>query len=97
MKDALIDTNIYSYAMKGDPEIIYILRQLRLIGITSVSIGELLSGFKGGIKEQDIATAIYVQLDRVVRISNHINVERSRSEELVRDGYITSTSQIYGE
>ena len=52
---------------------------------------------KGWIKEQDIATAIYVQLDRVVRISNHINVERSRSEEIVRDGYITSTSQIYGE
>jgi len=53
MKEVLIDTNIYSYAMKGDRETVFLLKTLRLIGISSVSIGELLSGFKGGTKEKE--------------------------------------------
>ncbi len=52
MQDLLIDTNIYAYAMKGDPEVVSILRRCRKIGICAVSIGELLSGFKGGEKEK---------------------------------------------
>lgn len=48
MKELLIDTNIYTYAMKGDLEIISNLQQAAHIGFTSISIGELLSGFKGG-------------------------------------------------
>lgn len=48
MRRFLIDTNIYSYALKGDPDVISILRKASLIGISVVSIGELLSGFKGG-------------------------------------------------
>ena len=51
MKKVLIDTNIYSYAMKGDTETIAVLRQSHEIGICAVSIGELLSGFKGGNRE----------------------------------------------
>ncbi|MCK4467019.1 MAG: type II toxin-antitoxin system VapC family toxin [Desulfobacterales bacterium] len=51
MKKVLIDTNIYSYAMKGDIETIAVLRQSHEIGICAVSIGELLSGFKGGNRE----------------------------------------------
>lgn len=51
MNKILIDTNIYSLAMRGDSTVIDILQQVSLIGITSVSMGELLSGFKGGSKE----------------------------------------------
>ena len=51
MKSILIDTNIYSYAMKGDPESLIVLQQASEIGICSISIGELLSGFKAGKKE----------------------------------------------
>jgi tRNA(fMet)-specific endonuclease VapC len=51
MKKVLIDTNIYSYAMKGDPETIAVLQQSHEIGICAVSIGELLSGFKGSNRE----------------------------------------------
>jgi tRNA(fMet)-specific endonuclease VapC len=47
-----IDTNIYSHAMRGDTEIIEILQQVAHIGITAISIGELLSGFKAGNKEK---------------------------------------------
>ncbi len=53
MKKVLIDTNIYSYAMKGDPETIAVLQQSHEIGICAVSIGELLSGFKGGNREME--------------------------------------------
>ncbi|MCK5244733.1 MAG: PIN domain-containing protein [Desulfobacterales bacterium] len=51
MKQILIDTNIYTHAMKGDPDTIFILQRARQIGIRAVSIGELLSGFKGGNQE----------------------------------------------
>src|SRR4030042_7005586 len=53
MKEILIDTNIYSYALKGDEETVSLLKTMRLIGISSVSIGELLSGFKGGTREKE--------------------------------------------
>ena len=52
MKKVLIDTNIYSYAMRGDPDTVSILQQAHEIAICSISIGELLSGFKGGSMEQ---------------------------------------------
>ncbi len=52
MKALLIDTNIYSYAMRGDAEIIKNLQQVAHIGISAISIGELLSGFKAGNKEK---------------------------------------------
>ena len=51
MNKILIDTNIYSYAMRGDHEVINNLQQVAHIGISSISIGELLSGFKAGNKE----------------------------------------------
>ena len=52
MKSFLIDTNIYTHALKGDPETISILQQAKEIAICSISIGELLSGFKAGGKEK---------------------------------------------
>ena len=53
MKRFLVDTNIYSYALRGDAPIINILQQADIIGFTSISIGELLSGFKGGSREKE--------------------------------------------
>ncbi len=52
MKNILIDTNIYSSAMKGEPETVKVLQSADTIGISSISIGELFSGFKGGRKEK---------------------------------------------
>ncbi len=48
MKKVLIDTNIYSFAMKGDTAVLGALRKIDVIAISSISIGELLSGFRGG-------------------------------------------------
>ena len=53
MNALLIDTNIYSHAMRGDAEIIKTLQQVAHIGISVISIGELLSGFKAGNKEKN--------------------------------------------
>jgi tRNA(fMet)-specific endonuclease VapC len=51
MKKVLIDTNIYSLAMKGDDEVVAALRKIKVIGFSVISIGELFSGFKGGSLE----------------------------------------------
>lgn len=48
MRRLLIDTNIYSYALKGEGEVIEVLRKADEIGFSVISIGELLSGFKKG-------------------------------------------------
>ena len=53
MKNVLIDTNIYTYALRGDPETVSVLQQATEIAICSISIGELLSGFKGGNLEKE--------------------------------------------
>lgn len=51
MKNVLIDTNIYSLAMKGDGSVVEALRKIDRIGFSAISIGELFSGFKGGNRE----------------------------------------------
>ena len=52
MKRLLIDTNIYSYALKGEEGVIEVLREADEIGFCVISIGELLSGFRLGGKER---------------------------------------------
>jgi tRNA(fMet)-specific endonuclease VapC len=71
MNKILIDTNIYSSALRGDPAVVQVLRQVVLIGICAVSIGELLSGFRGGNKEQENRQELGIFLDspRVVLYS----------------------------
>ncbi|MFQ5771605.1 MAG: type II toxin-antitoxin system VapC family toxin [bacterium] len=46
MKRILIDTNIYVEAMYGNPDITAKLQKVELIGINTISMGELLTGFK---------------------------------------------------
>jgi len=70
MNKILIDTNIYSLALKGDQKIITILQYAEEIGITSISIGELLSGFKGGNREDENRHELNEFLD-VPRVQIH--------------------------
>ena len=54
MKRLLIDTNIYSLALKGDDSVVEVLREVDEIGFSVVSIGELFSGFKiGGMEKKN--------------------------------------------
>lgn len=52
MSSLLIDTNIYTLAFKGDSQVISTLQRASRIALTAISLGELLSGFKGGNQEQ---------------------------------------------
>lgn len=63
MNKILIDTNIYSSALRGASEVVQVLQRVSQIGICAVSIGELLSGFKGGNKEQENRKMLGVFLD----------------------------------
>ena len=63
MKNVLIDTNIYSLAMKGDKQVIATLRRLDRIGFSAISIGELFSGFKGGSRENKNRQELELFLD----------------------------------
>ena len=63
MRKVLIDTNIYSLAMKGDPPTVQILRKIDQIGFSAVSIGELLSGFKAGNRELENREELNIFLD----------------------------------
>jgi len=63
MNKILIDTNIYSWAMKGNPDIIEMLQEAVQIGITSISVGELLSGFQAGNRETTNRKELEIFLD----------------------------------
>ena len=63
MRQLLIDTNIYSYALKGDDDVVEVLRKSEQIGISVISIGELLSGFKGGGREKKNREELEIFLD----------------------------------
>lgn len=52
MNRILIDTNIYSHALRGNKEVAAVLQQANIIGISAVSIGELYSGFRAGTREE---------------------------------------------
>lgn len=63
MNKVLIDTNIYSYAMRGEKNVVRYLQQATHIGFSSISIGELLSGFKAGNKEEINRQELNIFLD----------------------------------
>jgi tRNA(fMet)-specific endonuclease VapC len=63
MRQLLIDTNIYSYALRGDDDVVEVLRKSEQIGISVISIGELLSGFKGGGREKKNREELEIFLD----------------------------------
>jgi tRNA(fMet)-specific endonuclease VapC len=63
MKRILIDTNIYSYALRGIPDVINTIQKANEICISSISIGELLFGFKNGSREQEMREELEVFLD----------------------------------
>jgi tRNA(fMet)-specific endonuclease VapC len=63
MKRLLIDTNIYSLALRGDHSIAEVLQKTDSIGFSTISIGELLSGFKAGSKEKKNREELNLFLD----------------------------------
>jgi tRNA(fMet)-specific endonuclease VapC len=63
LKSVLLDTNIYSLAMKGETDIVNAIRKIDRIGFSAISVGELLSGFKGGSLEKKNRAELNIFLD----------------------------------
>lgn len=53
MNKLLLDTNIYSHALRGNPDVISVLRTTETIALSAITVGELLSGFRGGQRERE--------------------------------------------
>ena len=53
MKKVLLDTNAYSNLLRGDEKIFVAISRADTVYISSIVIGELLTGFKSGKKESD--------------------------------------------
>ncbi len=53
MSRVLVDTNIYSLAMRGDDGVVGALRRIDRIFISAVSLGELYTGFRAGHREKE--------------------------------------------
>jgi tRNA(fMet)-specific endonuclease VapC len=75
MKKVLIDTNIYSLAMKGDSEVVKVLRTIDLIGFSSISAGELYSGFKGAGREDKNREELDIFLDSPRVVVHPIDID----------------------
>ena len=75
MSKVLIDTNIYSLAMKGDGNVVDVLRKIDLIGFAAISVGELYSAFKGGKREEENREELNIFLDSPRVFVRPIDVE----------------------
>ncbi|HET98178.1 MAG TPA: type II toxin-antitoxin system VapC family toxin [Desulfurivibrio alkaliphilus] len=53
MNKLLLDTNIYSHALRGNPAVIPVLRRAEALTLSAITVGELLSGFRGGQRERE--------------------------------------------
>lgn len=51
MKKILVDTNAYAAFKSNDPVALEVMRSSEYIGVNTVVLGELYSGFKGGSRE----------------------------------------------
>jgi len=53
VKNILLDTNAYAAFKRGEPEAISVIQRAPVIGINSVVLGELYSGFAAGEREAE--------------------------------------------
>jgi len=109
MKNLLIDTNIYTYALNGDADIIQHLQRSQKISISTISVGELLSGFKAGSKEKKNRAELEEFLDsprlRLLNIDEdtaefyaeiHSGLKKKRRPIPTNDIWIAATALQHG-
>ncbi len=83
LKKVLIDTNIYSLAMKGESTIVETLRQIDVIGISTISIGELYWGFTNGRREAENKAELALFLDSPRVVVHAVDVETAEFYALI--------------
>lgn len=87
MNRLLIDTDIYSEALRGNPEVVHILRHAARIGVSAISIGELLSGFRAGNRERK-------NRDELARFLDSPRVELFTIDDDTAEHYSSVLSQL---
>ncbi len=100
MNRMLIDTNIYSLALRGDENVVGTLRFLERIGFSSISVGELLSGFKAGSRERDNREELKTFLDAPRTVLYPVDEHTAEYygaiiNQLKRDGTPIPTNDIW--
>jgi len=63
MKRILVDTNAYAAFKRNDPVALEVIRMSEYIGVNTIVLGELYSGFKGGSRESRNRTELAQFLD----------------------------------
>lgn len=58
MKRIIIDTNFYTAFKMNDQYAVFILQRAEYIGVNTVILGELLAGFRCGVKEKQNRTEL---------------------------------------
>jgi tRNA(fMet)-specific endonuclease VapC len=94
MKKVLIDTNIYSLALKGDPQVAGVLKKIGSIGISAISIGELLSGFKGGGREEKNKAELDFFLDSPRVVVYPVDVDTADFYAVIRNNLKSAGTPI---
>lgn len=100
MNRILVDTNIYSQALRGRPNVVINLRHATHIGICAISIGELLSGFRGGSREKENREELNMFLDSP-RVRLYVIDENTAEyygailDQLRKDGNPIPTNDIW--
>lgn len=94
MKRVLIDTNIYSLAMKGDDQVVKALRKIDRIGFSTISIGELYSGFKGGRREAENRAELNIFMDSPRVFVHPVDVETADFYAAIRDNLKSAGTPI---
>ena len=86
MSRVLVDTNIYSLAMRGDAEIVEALRRIDRIYISAISLGMLYAGFRAGHREKENRRELGLFLDspRVVLLTIVAETAEFYAETLIR-------------
>ena len=94
MKRVLIDTNIYSLGMKGDDQVVNALRKIDRIGFSTISIGELYSGFKGGRREAENRSELNIFMDSPRVLVHPVDVETADFYAAIRDNLKSAGTPI---
>jgi tRNA(fMet)-specific endonuclease VapC len=94
MKRVLIDTNIYSLAMKGDDQVVKALRKIDRIGFSTISIGELFSGFKSGRREAENRAELNIFMDSPRVFVHPVDMETADFYAAIRDNLKSAGTPI---
>ncbi len=109
MNSILIDTNAYAAFKRGQPDALAIVQHAPLIAVSTVVLGELLSGFSGGQRGQanhaalesflssDRVTALAVDRDTAAEYASiYAQLRKAGTPVPTNDMWIAATARQHG-